>query len=61
MTPSNHIYVTQPSLAPLEEFIPYLRQIWKTGVMTHNGPLLQQLERELAGLFRVPDVVCVAN
>ena len=61
MTPSHPIYVTQPSLAPLEEFLPYLRQIWKTGVMTHNGPLLQQLERELAGLFRVPDVVCVAN
>lgn len=55
------INVTQPSLAPLSEFIPYLERIWNSGVMTHNGPLLHELERELAATFRVPDVVCVAN
>ncbi|MCU0773175.1 MAG: DegT/DnrJ/EryC1/StrS family aminotransferase [Ideonella sp.] len=55
------IHVTQPSLAPLDEFLPYLREIWSTGVMTHNGPFLQRLERELASRFDVPDVVCVAN
>ena len=55
------IFVTQPSLAPLPEFLPYLEQIWKTGVMTHNGPMLQRLEKELAAFLRVPDVVCVSN
>ncbi len=55
------IYVTQPSLAPLPEFIAYLERIWETGVMTHNGPLMQQLERELRDYLRVPDVVCLAN
>lgn len=55
------IYVTQPSLAPLEEYIDYLRQIWETGVMTHNGPLMQRFEQELAAYLKVPDFVCVAN
>jgi len=55
------IYVTQPSLAPLEEFNAYLSQIWATGVMTHNGPLLQRFERELSAYEDVPDTICVAN
>lgn len=55
------VYVTQPSLAPLEEFVAYLKVIWETGVMTHNGPLMQQLEKELASHLDVPDVVCVAS
>ena len=55
------VYVTRPSLAPLEEFVPYLEQIWESGVMTHNGPLLQRLERELSEYLGVPDTVCVAN
>jgi dTDP-4-amino-4,6-dideoxygalactose transaminase len=55
------IYVTQPSLAPLEEFNEYLQQIWDSGVMTHNGPLLQRLEREISTYENVPDTVCVAN
>ena len=29
--------------------------------MTHNGPLLQQLEHELSKFLDVPDTVCVAN
>jgi dTDP-4-amino-4,6-dideoxygalactose transaminase len=55
------IFVTQPSLAPLPEFVAYLEEIWKTGVMTHNGPMLQRLEREIAALEGLPDAVCVAN
>lgn len=55
------IYVTQPSLAPVEEVIPYLKRIWETGVMTHNGPLMQQLEKELSDYLGVGDVVCLVN
>jgi dTDP-4-amino-4,6-dideoxygalactose transaminase len=58
---SRPVHVTQPSLAPLPEFVQYLQQIWDSGVMTHNGPLMQRLERELAAYLRVPDVVAVAN
>ncbi len=55
------IYVTRPSLAPLEEYIPFLETIWETGIMTHNGPLLQQLEKELCAYLDVKHLVCVAN
>ena len=55
------IYVTRPSLAPLEEYIPYLQTIWETGVMTHNGPMVQQLESELCRCLNLENVVCVSN
>lgn len=55
------IYVTQPSLAPLAEFNEYLRQIWDTGVMTHNGPFMQRLEKEISLYEGVPDTICLAN
>ncbi len=32
------IYVTQPLLPPLEEFIPYLQKIWDSKWLTNNGP-----------------------
>ncbi|MBN1293663.1 MAG: DegT/DnrJ/EryC1/StrS family aminotransferase [Candidatus Latescibacteria bacterium] len=55
------IWVTQPTLAPLSEVIPYLESIWETGVMTHNGPLMQQLESNLCSYLNVSNMVCVAN
>ncbi|MDD4096988.1 MAG: DegT/DnrJ/EryC1/StrS family aminotransferase [Oscillospiraceae bacterium] len=55
------IYVTQPSLAPLSEFNVYLQQIWDTGVMTHNGPFMQRLEKEISDYEGVPDTICLAN
>lgn len=57
----NNIYVTQPSLAPIDEVIPYLETIWKSGIMTHNGPLMNRLEMELSDYLGVKDVVCVVN
>ncbi|NCD35263.1 MAG: DegT/DnrJ/EryC1/StrS family aminotransferase [Spartobacteria bacterium] len=55
------IYVTRPSLAQLDEFIPYLESIWNSGVMTHNGPLMQKLEREISAYLEIPDTVCLSN
>lgn len=55
------IPVTRPSLAPLEEYVAYLKTIWETGVMTHNGPIMQRFERELADYLGIDHVVCVAN
>ncbi|MBN1181400.1 MAG: DegT/DnrJ/EryC1/StrS family aminotransferase [Bacteroidales bacterium] len=42
------IYVTQPALPPLEEFIEYLKQIWESKRLTNNGPFHHQFEKELA-------------
>jgi len=43
-----NIYVTQPFLPPLEEFIPYLEKIWGNKFLTNNGPFHELLEQELA-------------
>ena len=44
---NKRIYVTHPSLAPLDEYIEILKEVWETGIMTHNGPLVQKLETEI--------------
>ena len=56
-----NIYVTMPTLAPLEEVNQYLSQVWESGVMTHNGPLLQQFEREVAEWHGVKHHTVVVN
>ena len=38
------IYVTRPSLAPLEEYLEVLKPVWETGILTHNGPMVQKFE-----------------
>ena len=48
MSNDDTIYVTKPFMPPLEEFLPYLSQIWETGTLTNGGPFHQQLE-EAAG------------
>lgn len=55
------IYVTQPVLPDLEEFIPYLEQIWENKILTNNGPFHQQLEKELAAFLGVPYISLFAN
>ena len=55
------ITVTQPCLPPLEEFIPYLQQIWDNKWLTNNGPLHQQLEQELATYLGVKFISLFSN
>ena len=47
------ITVTSPLLPPLEEFIPYLQQIWDSKWITNNGSFHQLLEKELAAYLGV--------
>lgn len=55
------VNVTQPAMPPLEEFIPYLEQIWKSKWLTNNGALHQQLERELAEYLGVKYISVFSN
>lgn len=57
----NNIYVTQPSLPPLEEFIPYLEEIWETKWLTNQGKFHLQFEKELAEFLGVKYVSLFAN
>ena len=53
MTDNPQITVTSPLLPPLEEFIPYLQQIWDSKWITNNGSFHQLLEKELANYLGV--------
>ena len=55
------IYVTQPYLPPLAEFIPYLTKIWNSRVLTNGGPFHQQLEKALCDYLGVPHVALFSN
>ena len=55
------IYVTQPYLPPLEEFIPYLEQIWTNKVLTNGGPFHQQLEKALCDYLGVEHISLFTN
>jgi dTDP-4-amino-4,6-dideoxygalactose transaminase len=56
-----NIYVTQPFLPPLDEFIPYLQQIWGNKILTNGGPFHQQLEQALCEQLGVPHLALVTN
>jgi dTDP-4-amino-4,6-dideoxygalactose transaminase len=55
------IYVTQPYLPPLEEFIPYLEKIWENKVLTNGGPFHQQLEKALCEYLGVEHIALFTN
>lgn len=56
-----NIYVTMPTLAPLEDVNELMKGIWESGIMTHNGPLVQRFEKECAEYHDVPNLVTCVN
>lgn len=54
-------YVTQPYLPPLDEFMPYLHQIWDNKILTNGGPFHQQLEQALCDYLGVNHVALFSN
>ena len=59
--PPEQTFVTRPYLPPLEEFIPYLEQIWENKWLTNDGPFHQQFEEALARYLGVPHLALVTN
>lgn len=55
------ITVTSPLLPPLEEFIPYLEDIWKRKWLTNNGLYHQELENALCEYLKVPYISLFTN
>jgi dTDP-4-amino-4,6-dideoxygalactose transaminase len=58
---NKNIYVTMPTLAPLNEVTHLLEGIWDRGILTHNGPLVQQFEKEVKDFFKLRNMVAVSN
>jgi dTDP-4-amino-4,6-dideoxygalactose transaminase len=58
---NKNIFVTQPSLAPFEEFTAILKGVWDRKILTHNGPLVQQLESDLEQKLEVEHFTVVNN
>jgi dTDP-4-amino-4,6-dideoxygalactose transaminase len=50
-----------PSLAPLEEYVELLKGVWERGILTHNGPLVQQFERDLCDRLGITNFAAVSN
>ena len=61
MNPQSKVFVTQPFLPPLEEFLPYLQQIWDNKILTNGGPFHVQFERALCEHLGVEHVALFTN
>jgi dTDP-4-amino-4,6-dideoxygalactose transaminase len=61
MKNAQDIFVTQPFLPDLKEFIPYLEKIWQSKQLTNNGPFHQQLEKEICEYLGVKYISLFAN
>jgi dTDP-4-amino-4,6-dideoxygalactose transaminase len=57
----NSIFVSQPSLADLNEFTDLLTGVWDRSILTHNGPLVQQLENQIKLELNLENFVSVSN
>ena len=55
------IFVTEPFLPELEEYIPYLKKIWNNKQLTNNGPLHKELENKLTDFLGVKYVSLFCN
>lgn len=61
MTQTPKVFVTQPFLPPLEEFLPYLERIWDNRILTNGGPFHQDFERALCEHLGVEHVALFTN
>ena len=57
----NNIYVTQPSLPDLKEYIEEIRTIWDTHWLTNMGPKHEELKRKLAEYLQVENIELLTN
>lgn len=55
------IYVTRPALPALDEYIPMLEEIWRSGHLTNAGPFHEQLESALCDYLGVEYISLFSN
>lgn len=57
----NKIYVTKSSLAPYEEYIEEIKDIWDTRILTNNGPKCKKFEQLLKEKINANNVSLFVN
>jgi dTDP-4-amino-4,6-dideoxygalactose transaminase len=55
------IFVTQPDLPDLKEFIPYLEEIWDSKILTNGGPFHEKFEEALCEYLNVENISLFTN
>lgn len=55
------IYVTRPFLPPVEEFCQGLEEIWESGQLTNNGPVLKRYTKTLQEYFQTENLSLFNN
>lgn len=55
------IYVAQPNMPPLDEFLPYLQQIWESKIVTNGGVFHKKLEAALCEYLGVKYLSLCSN
>ncbi|MDN2714641.1 MULTISPECIES: DegT/DnrJ/EryC1/StrS family aminotransferase [unclassified Janthinobacterium] len=61
MSDKKPIYVTQPLMPDLQDFLPYLEEIWENKILTNGGPFHQQLEQALCDYLGVKHICLFTN
>jgi dTDP-4-amino-4,6-dideoxygalactose transaminase len=55
------LLVSEPSLNNFESFSTLAKEVWESGIMTHNGPKVQELERKLKEKWDIKHLSLVTN
>lgn len=58
---NKNIYVTRPSLNSLSNFSSRLQEAWESGILTHDGPLVQDFENKLVKKLNINNFVSCTN
>lgn len=58
---SEEIWVTKPSMPPMEEYIEEIKELWDTHRLTNMGVKHNQLEKELRHYLKVSQVSLMVN
>lgn len=61
MNDRKRLFVTQPSMPAIEDFVPYLKEIWDSKILTNGGPFHQRLEAAMAEYLGVEHLALFTN
>lgn len=57
----NKIFVTRPSMAPIDEYIEKIQLLWDSHSITNMGKFHNELEKRLADYLDVPEIALTVN